>query len=561
VPQMPGPGEGRPAPELAFSLPAPALGAAPGRRGLASAAFPRAAGSASRLARRIPRPPPSPVSAMLEAMRRRAYVIGSGPNGLTAAIVLARAGLEVTVLEAQPSIGGGARSMELTLPGFVHDLCSAVHPMAAGSPVFASFPLHEHGLEWIQPPAPLAHPLDDGSAVMLERSVLATAAQLGRDGPVYTRIAGPLVEAWDQLAPQILAPIIRRLPTRSLARFGLAAMWPAAVTARSLFRTRQARALFAGLAAHSLLPLEAMASASFAWVLGLLGHVAGWPIPKGGSQQIANALASYFASLGGRIIANTPVRSLRELSDAGLILCDVTPRQLLEIAADRLPDSYCRSLEKWRYGPGVFKMDWALNGPIPWRAPECARAATVHLGGRFEEIAASERAPWENRIAERPFVLLAQPSLFDSTRAPAGKHTAWAYCHAPNGSTHDLSARIEQQIERFAPGFRSRILARSAMNTVEMHRHNANLVGGDISGGAQHLRQLFFRPTWRLYRTPADGLYLCSSSTPPGGGVHGMCGYNAALAALKAIGRSDPGLNVDRGRLESPGRAREKAPA
>lgn len=498
---------------------------------------------------------------MLEAMPQRAYVIGSGPNGLTAAIVLARAGLDVAVLEAEPTVGGGARSMELTLPGFVHDLCSAVHPMAAGSPVFASFPLHEYGLEWIQPPAPLAHPLDDGSAVMLERSVNATAAQLGRDGPVYRRIARPLVDAWNQLAPQILAPIVRHLPTAALVRFGFSAMWPAAVTARSLFRTNEARALFAGLAAHSLLPLEAVASASFGWVLGLLGHVAGWPVPKGGSQRIANALASYFASLGGRVIANTPVRSLAELSDADLILCDITPRQLLEIAADRLPESYCRSLEKWRYGPGVFKMDWALDGPIPWKSPECARAATVHIGGRFEEIAESERGPWKNRISERPFVLLAQPSLFDSTRAPVGKHTVWAYCHVPNGSTEDMSARIEDQIERFAPGFRSRVLARSTMNTVEMHQHNANLVGGDINGGAQHLSQLFLRPTWRLYKTPAAGLYLCSSSTPPGGGVHGMCGYNAARAALRAIGRSDPGLDVDRARRGSPNRVGEKARA
>lgn len=498
---------------------------------------------------------------MLEAMPQRAYVIGSGPNGLTAAIVLARAGLDVTVLEAQPTIGGGARSMELTLPGFVHDLCSAVHPMAAGSPVFASFPLAEHGLEWIQPPAPLAHPLDNGSAVMLERSIEATAAQLGRDGATYSRIAGPLVDAWNQLAPQILAPIVWRLPSAEMINFGLSGLWPASVTARSLFRTNGARALFAGLAAHSLLPLEAMASASFGWVLGLLGHAVGWPIPKGGSQRIANALASYFESLGGRVIANAPVRSLAELSDADLILCDITPRQLLEIAADRLPHSYCRSLEKWRYGPGVFKMDWALDAPIPWKAPECARAATVHIGGRFEEIAESERGPWENRIGERPFVLLAQPSLFDPTRAPAGKHTVWAYCHVPNGSTQDMTARIEDQIERFAPGFRSRILARSAMNTVEMHSYNANLVGGDINGGAQHLPQLFLRPTWRLYKTPAAGLYLCSSSTPPGGGVHGMCGYNAARLALTAIGRSDPGSGVDPVRQETRVRGREKARA
>ena len=323
---------------------------------------------------------------MLEAMARQAYVIGSGPNGLTAAITLARAGLRVTMFEAQPTIGGGTRSAELTLPGFVHDVCSAVHPLAAGSPVFASFPLEQHGLEWIQPPAPLAHPLDDGSAVMLERSVPATAERLGRDAAVYRRLVEPLASRWDELAPQILSPLFRRIPSPLLVRFGLTAIWPAMTIARSLFRTRQLRALFAGIAAHSILPLEFALSGSFAWVMLLAAHGVGWPIPRRGAQQIANALASYFESLGGRIVANTPVRSLSELPDAGLTLCDVTPRQLLDLAADRLPEGYCRKLERYRYGPGVFKLDWALDHPIPWKAGECGQAGTVHWADRWKRL-------------------------------------------------------------------------------------------------------------------------------------------------------------------------------
>ncbi len=468
-----------------------------------------------------------------------ASVIGSGPNGLTAAIVLARAGWRVTVFEAQPSIGGGARSAELTLSGFVHDICSAVHPMALCSPAFQSFPLAEHGLEWIQPPSPLAHPLDDGSCVLVDRSVDKTAARLGKDGATYRRTVTRLVRRWDELAPEILRPL--QFPDHPflLARFGLLSAWPAAWVARSLFRTPAARALFSGMAAHSILPLEKFGSAAFGWVMALTAHAVGWPIPRGGSQRISMALASYFESLGGHIVTNTGIHSLNKLPDAGPVLCDVTPRQLLAIAGDRLPMRYRRKLESYRYGPGVYKIDWALDGPIPWKAAECGQAATVHLGGTLDEIAASERAAWEGRIEERPFVLLAQPSLFDSTRAPTGKHTAWAYCHVPNGSTEDMRERIEGQVERFAPGFRARILALSTMKPAALEQHNANLVGGDISGGAADVWQLFTRPTRSMYRTPVKGLYLCSASTPPGGGVHGMCGYHAARMALEDTESND----------------------
>ena len=469
------------------------------------------------------------------------YVVGSGPNGLTAAIQLARAGLRVTVLEAQPTIGGGTRTLPLTLPGFRHDVCSAVHPMAVTSPAFASLPLGQHGLKWIHAPAPLAHPLDNGSAVLLERSLEETCARLGADGPCYRRVVYPLVRHWDRLAGDILRPLHIPAHPYLFTRFGMLAPWPATTTARRLFRTATARALFAGVAAHAIMPLEQPFCSAIAWPLILAGHAVGWPIPEGGSQTIANALASYFASLGGTVAANTAVRSLGELHGAAAIVCDITPRQLLAIAGDELPGPYRRKLEAYRYGPGVFKLDWALNAPIPWKAPECARAATVHIGGTLEEVAASERAAWRGEAHERPFVLLTQPSLFDATRAPAGKHTAWAYCHVPNGSKpngmkEDMTGRIEAQIERFAPGFRATILARSVMSPVELERHNANLVGGDIGGGQLAFRQLFLRPTASLYRTPVKGLYLCSSSTPPGGGVHGMCGFNAARCVLADLG-------------------------
>lgn len=473
---------------------------------------------------------------MKRGRSRTAYVIGSGPNGLTAAILLARAGFDTTVLEAQPGLGGGMRSEALTLPGFVHDVCSAVHPLAVSSPAFGEFPLAEHGLEWIYSPAGVAHPLDDGSAVLAYRSVEQTAAQLGPDARLYGSMLARMVREWRLIAGDLLAPPHLPKHPLALARFGAMALWPAASLARSLFRGERARALFAGMAGHAVLPLDKAGSAAFAWVLTLTAHAPGWPIPRGGSQSLANALASYFQSLGGHIVTGSAVRSLDELTEAGIILCDISPRQLLQIAGARLPDAYCRKLERFRYGPGAYKMDWALRAPIPWRAPECARAATVHLGGTLDEISASERAVWDGLVEDQPYTLVVQPSLFDSSRAPAGAHTAWGYCHVPNGSIEDMSGRIEAQIERFAPGFRDTILGRSIRTPADLERHNANLVGGDINGGAQNLSQLFLRPNRSLYRTPLRGVYLCSASTPPGGGVHGMCGYFAAQLALSQAG-------------------------
>ncbi|HXT00840.1 MAG TPA: NAD(P)/FAD-dependent oxidoreductase [Elusimicrobiota bacterium] len=459
-------------------------------------------------------------------------MIGGGPNGLAAAVTLAREGADVTLIEARDEVGGAASSAALTLPGFTHDVCSAVHPLAAASPFLASLPLAAHGLRWITPPSALAHPLDDGTAALLENSVEGTAAGLGADGRRYRRLAAPLAARFPELAAEVLAPLhVPRRPAL-FARFGLLAGWPADWTARALFREPKGRALFAGLAGHSVLPLESMASAAVAWILALAAASVGWPIPEGGSGRISAALASYFRFLGGRIVTGAEVRSLDEVGPADAILCDLTPAQLLRVAGKRLPGGYRRRLQAFRYGPGVFKLDWALRAPIPWAAPECARAGTVHLGGTLGEIAASERAPWAGRAPSRPFVLLAQPSLFDRTRAPAGAHTAWAYCHVPNGSSEDMTERIEAQVERFAPGFRRLILARSARGPAELERRNANLVGGDITGGAQDLAQLFLRPARGLYRTPVRGLYLCSASTPPGGGVHGMCGFHAARAAL-----------------------------
>jgi phytoene dehydrogenase-like protein len=462
-----------------------------------------------------------------------AVVVGSGPNGLAAAIVLARAGCSVLVFEAELTAGGGARSAELTLPGFVHDVCSAVHPLAFASPFFRTLPLAEHGLKWIHPPAPLAHPFDDGTAAVLERSLEATGETLSHDANRYQELLAPLVADWQYLDVELLGPLRWPHHPLALARFGLRAFRSAVGLAKRRFTGARARALFAGLAAHSMLPLERVPSAAFGLVLAITGHAVGWPSPCGGAQKIADALASYLGSLGGHIVTGVRIENIDQLPPASAILCDVTPRQLLRIAGHRLPESYRRKLERYRYGVGAFKVDWALDGPIPWKAAECARAGTIHLGGTLEEIADAERAPWRMGHADRPFVLLAQPSLFDPSRAPAGKHTAWAYCHVPNGSTFDMLERIENQVERFAPGFRDLVLTRHVMPPHKLEQHNANLVGGDINGGAQDLRQLFARPTLHLYSAPVEGLYICSSSTPPGGGVHGMCGYFAATTVLR----------------------------
>jgi phytoene dehydrogenase-like protein len=466
---------------------------------------------------------------------RKACVVGSGSNGLSAAIVLAQAGLQVDVLEAEQIPGGATRSMELTLPGFVHDFGSAVYPLGAASPFFASLPLHEHGLEWVHSPAPLAHPLDDGTAVVLERDIDAAAAELGVDGRAWRALIEPLVKHWSDFAPEVLAPVLK-IPRHPwlLARFGMNGLLSAKIVARR-FRSERTRALFAGLAAHSLLSLDEPLTSAFGMLMAAPAHVGGWPIARGGSQSITNALSSYLAKLGGKLVTSSRVESLDALSDYDLILCDLTPQQLLAIAGPQLTENYKRQLRRFRYGPGVFKVDYALKAPIPWKATDCARAATVHLGGGFDEIAASEKAVRSGRHPERPFVLLAQPTLFDPSRAALGKHTAWAYCHVPNGSTVDMLSRLEDQIERFAPGFRETVLARHVLSPSLLESMDANLVGGDISGGVIDLRQMLFRPTAKLYATSARNVYLCSSSTPPGGGVHGMCGFHAAKRALARL--------------------------
>lgn len=467
-----------------------------------------------------------------------AVVVGSGPNGLAAAITLARAGCSVLVCEANSTIGGGARSAELTLPGFLHDVCSAVHPLAAGSPFFKALPLERFGLEWIQPDIPLAHPLDDGSAACLHRDVDLTADRLSGDSQRYRWLMKPLARDWEKLADEFLQPMLH-LPRHpvALARFGAFAICPATFLTKTLFRHEPARALFAGIAAHSFLPLEAPGSSAFALVLGLAGHAVGWPVPRGGAQQIANALAAYLHELGGKIEVNRRVDSLDDLPTTRVILLDVSVWQFLRIAGHRLPSRYRRRLESFRHAAGIFKIDYALSSPIPWKAEACRRAGTIHLGGSIDEIAAAERDAFRGNIPERPFVLVAQQSLFDETRAPLGQHTLWAYCHVPFNCKLDVSDRIESQIERFAPGFRDCVIARHKMGAADLEKSNSNLAGGDINGGAADLMQLIARPTLSPtpYRTPIRGVYLCSSSTPPGGGVHGMCGYHAARAALREV--------------------------
>jgi phytoene dehydrogenase-like protein len=460
-------------------------------------------------------------------------VIGAGPNGLAAAIVLAQAGLHVDVMEAQSEPGGAARTLQLTLPDFQHDFGSAVYPLGVGSPFFSSLPLADNGLRWIHPPAALAHPLDDGTAVMLERDIDETIRSLGVDGSAWNKLVRPFVNHWTEFVAEVLRPIsfIPRNPLL-MARFGMLGLQSAETVSRR-FRSQRTRALFAGLAAHSFLSLDEPLSAAIALLLAVAAHGVGWPIPRGGAQSLTNALCGVLSSFPSKLKTSSRVENLADLGNYDLVLCDLTPRQLVKIGQQKLSEGYKRQLAKFRYGAAVYKVDYALNTPIPWRASACLQAATVHLGGSFEEIAESERSARAGRHADRPFVLLAQPSLFDSTRAPAGKHTAWAYCHVPNGSNVDMLQKLEDQIQRFAPGFRQCILERRIFLPADLEKMDANLVGGDIGGGTMDIRQILFRPTWRQYATSASNIYICSSSTAPGGGVHGMCGYHAAKMALR----------------------------
>lgn len=465
-----------------------------------------------------------------------AVVVGSGPNGLAAAIALQQAGLSVLLLEARKEVGGGLRSAELTLPGFVHDICSAIHPLAAGSPFFKTLPLHQYGLEFITPPIAAAHPFEDGTAVALYHSLRQTAQALAVDATSYQQLMQPIVKDWPRLAADVLAPLHFPKHPLALARFGLHAVPPATHLAKR-FATKEAKALLGGMAAHSMQPLTHLTTSAIALVLMAAGHTGGWPIPKGGSNAIANALAACFTSLGGVIETGFYVTSLSQLPSAKAVLFDVTPRQLLQIAGHRFSSLYKWQLERYRYGMGIFKIDWALDEAVPFVAETCRQTGTVHLGNTLEEMVVAEQLTADGGHPEKPFVLLAQQSLFDATRAPAGKHTAWAYCHVPNGSTVDMTEHIEKQVERFAPGFKERIIGRHTMDTAQIEAYNPNYIGGDINGGIIDVGQLFTRPALRLspYRTSAKGLYICSSSTPPGGGVHGMCGYHAAKQALKDI--------------------------
>ena len=468
-------------------------------------------------------------------------VVGSGPNGLSAAITLQKSGLRILLIEAASTIGGNMRSAELTLPGFVHDIGSAIHPMAAGSPFFASLPLNDFGLEYIFPEYDAAHPFDDGTAAVFESSLQNTASGLGVDRDAYIKLFSRLLNEWPMIDSDVLGPF--RIPNHPLAmaNFGMKALLPAETLARNYFRGEKARGLFAGMAAHGLLPFSKIASAAAALVLMIQGHQKGWPVVRGGSQQLANALAAYFASIGGQIQTGFRIEKLRDLPGSRAIVLDVSPKQALEIAGHSFSSFYRNQLMKYRYGMGVFKIDWALDAPIPFTAASCTRAGTIHLGNDYAEIASNEQLTADGKHPEKPFVLLAQQSLFDPTRAPAGKHTAWAYCHVPNCSVQDMRTAIEKQVERFAPGFRERILATHTMDTREMETYNPNNVGGTINGGAQDIRQLFTRPALRLspYRTSAKGIYLCSASTPPGGGVHGMCGFQAAKRVLRDIFKSE----------------------
>lgn len=465
-----------------------------------------------------------------------AAIVGSGPNGLAAAVTLAQKGLKVVVYEAKPTIGGGTRSAELTQPGFIHDICSAIHPLGVGSPFFKDLPLDQFGLEWVYPEACLAHPFENGEAIIIKQSLEESLKELPEiDRKAYRRLMEPLVKDWEIIAQNFLGPFSFPSHPFKMLRFASKALQSAWGLARTSFRDERTRGMFAGLAAHSIMPLKNPTTAAFGVILGLLAHRFGWPMAKGGSQQISEALKSYLISLGGKIFTNHPIHHWEELPKVKASLFDLTPRQFLKIMEGHFPASYTRQLQRYRYGPGVFKIDWAIEGAIPYKNPDCLKAGTIHIGGSLQEITASEKMIWQGKISERPYVLLAQQSLFDRTRAPEGKNAIWAYCHVPNGSTEDMTEIIENQIERVAPGFKERILARHRMNTSEMEAYNPNYVGGDINGGAMTIPQLFTRPAVRLspYTTPMKGVYICSSATPPGGGVHGMCGYHAAKKVLK----------------------------
>lgn len=463
-------------------------------------------------------------------------VVGSGPNGLAAAIRLAQRKLSVLVVEAAPNPGGGLRSEELTLPGFTHDVCSAVHPMALASPFLRTLPLEEFGLKWIHPEIPLANTLGPGGAVALRRSVAETAEGLGADGAAYQRLFGPLVKRWEHLAYEFLQPLPHwpKHPIE-LAAFGMQAMRSANGLVKSWFKTDAARALVGGLAGHSFLDLKEMPSASFGLVLGMMGHAVGWPVAQGGTRQFGAALIGLLRSLGGEVQTGFQVNSLAQLPASRVVLLDVGPRQFVRMAGDQMPAGYRRRLERFQYGPGIFKIDYAMSGPPPWTSDICSRAGTLHIGASYEEIALAEQTAAKGEIPERPFLLLTQPTRIDPSRAPAGRHIVWCYCHVPNGSTVDMTSRIEAQLERFAPGFRDLVLARRTTNAVQQEQKNANMVGGDVNGGRANIRQLLARPVLSAqpYRTPLQGVYLCSASTPPGGGVHGMCGFHAAELALR----------------------------
>lgn len=472
----------------------------------------------------------------LETRDFDAVVVGSGPNGLAAAITLQQQGLSVIILEAKDTIGGGMRTAELTLPGFQHDVCSAIHPMVVSSPFFKTLPLHDHGLQFVYPDVAAAHPFDDGKVAVLKKSVQETASLLGEDKKAYLNLLNPVIRDWPLIAKDILGPLHFPAEPFKMAAFGLTGIQSALAVSKR-FSGTEAKGLWAGMAAHAIQPLSNYATSAFALVLLTAAHLEGWPVPLRGSEKIATALASYFISIGGIIQTSMPIKSLNQLPSAHAVLFDVTPRQLLAIAGHKFSSIYKWQLERYRYGMGVFKIDWALDDAIPFTATACRNAGTVHIGGTLEEIASSEQASANGKITDKPFVLLAQQSLFDTSRAPDGKHTAWAYCHVPNGSKTDMTKAIENQVERFAPGFKERILAKHVMNTQQMEDYNPNHVGGDINGGILDIGQLFTRPVLSLspYKTSAKGLYICSSSTPPGGGVHGMCGYHAAKKALKDV--------------------------